>query len=195
MTFLTDQHFFWYLSRAAGLSAYLVLFVNVVLGLLVRTRFGDRFIARWQSFDLHQFTSFVAIGLIALHAGALLGDHYIGFTLAQILLPFASTFRPLETAYGVIAMYLIVITTASFWLKRFIGQRGWRKLHYATFGAYVLAAAHGVTSGTDTTLGWAWAMYWVTGWVVAVLTIWRVGERSSSSPPRLRRGLTMDYEK
>ena len=178
--FITDQHFFWYLSRAAGLSAYLVLFVNVVLGLLVRTRF-DRIMARWQSFDLHQFTSFVAIGLLALHVGALLGDHYIGFTVAQLMIPLASTFRPLETAYGVIAMYLIFLTTASFWLKGFIGQRGWRTVHYATFGAYVLALLHGLTSGTDTTQGWAWAMYWSSGWTVAMLTIWRFAGHQPSA--------------
>jgi predicted ferric reductase len=149
MLLFTDDHLFWYVARAAGLGAYLVLFIDVILGLMVRTKVGDRLVARWQSFDLHQFTSFVAIGLLALHVVALLGDHYIGYTVPQVLIPFTSPYRPVETAFGVIGMYLIVVTTVSFWLKRFIGQRGWRTLHYATFSAFFLSLLHGLTAGTD----------------------------------------------
>jgi len=34
-------------------------------------------------------------------------------------------------------------------LRKRIGQRGWRRLHYATFAAFVLALGHALTAGTD----------------------------------------------
>lgn len=33
--------------------------------------------------------------------------------------------------------------------RKWIGQRGWRRLHYASFAAFGLAVAHALTAGTD----------------------------------------------
>jgi len=185
-----DTHLFWYIARAAGLGAYLVLFINVCLGLGVHTRIVDRVLARWQAVDLHQFTALLALGLLGVHLAALLADHFIGFTLPQLLVPFASPYRPVPTAFGVVALYLLVAITASFWMRQRIGQRAWRTLHYATFGAYVLALLHGLLAGTDASTGWGWALYWSTGWIVLMLTLWRFGlyqpevERRPAAPHR-----------
>ena len=37
----------------------------------------------------------------------------------------------------------------SFRMRTVIGQRGWRRLHYASFGAFVLALCHALAAGTD----------------------------------------------
>jgi DMSO/TMAO reductase YedYZ heme-binding membrane subunit len=44
----------------------------------------------------------------------------------------------------------MLMLTVSFRMRRWIGQRGWRRLHYASFGAFVLALIHALASGTDT---------------------------------------------
>jgi predicted ferric reductase len=162
------------------MSAYLMLFLNVVLGLAVHSRFLDELMARWRSLDLHQFTGLLGLGFLAIHTLALLGDRYIGFTVPQLLVPMASAYRPAWTALGIIAFYMILTVVASSYLRSHIGYRLWRAIHYLSFGAYLLALAHGLLAGTDTGERWAQALYWSTGGLVLILIFQRfrsVGER------------------
>jgi cytochrome b561 len=180
-----NAHIFWYVSRAAGLTAYLLLALSVCLGILVRTRIMDWLVARWRWFDLHQFTALLALAFVLLHIGSLLGDHFIGFTIDQLLIPFASPYRTLPTAAGVMAFYVMLVVVGSFWLRRLIGYRLWRAIHYATFGLFLLALAHGIFSGTDTGQIWTTAMYWGSGTLVGALTIWRF-TTATDSPSQTR---------
>ncbi len=179
-----NDHTFWYLARAAGLSAYLMLFLNVVFGLAVHTKVMDKIYARWKSLDLHQFTTLLALGLLAIHGLALLGDHYIGFSMPEILVPLLSPYRPLWTAIGIIAAYLVGLVAASSYLRKHMSYSTWRSLHYLSFGAYVLALGHGIMAGTDTSQPWAQAMYWSTGAIIAVLMVWRFRRSHAPAPQR-----------
>ena len=84
----SPSHFFWYLSRTSAMLAYILLFINIVLGLGLKTRFLDKLTARWLSFDLHQFTALLAISLIFLHVFTLLGDKYLSPHLQRSFDPF-----------------------------------------------------------------------------------------------------------
>lgn len=172
------NHTFWYIARAAGFTAYGLLTLTVCLGLLVQTRALEWLIARWRSFDLHQFTALLALGFLALHIFSLLGDQYIGFQLDQLFIPLASPYRPAQVALGVVALYLLIIVVGSFYLRRSLSYGTWRAIHYATFAIFVLALAHGVLSGTDSGQPWAKALYWGSGTLVGVLVLWRIRHRS-----------------
>ena len=63
--------------------------------------------------------------------------------------PFASAWRPAAVAAGVVAGWLTLVLALSFRLRKRIGQKGWRRLHYASFAAFVLALGHALTAGTD----------------------------------------------
>ena len=56
---------------------------------------------------------------------------------------------PLTLAAGVIAGYVMLALATSFSARRRIGQRRWRQLHYASFGAFFLALGHALHAGTD----------------------------------------------
>ncbi len=183
-----SNHIFWYVSRAAGLTAYLVLFVNMVLGLAVKTKILDSLLARWRSFDLHQFTALLALGLLALHVFSLLGDQFVGFSVPQLFVPFVSSYRPLPVTLGIIAMYALVVVTGTFYVRDRIGQKAWRSIHYVSFLAFFVALLHGVYSGTDSVQIWAKLMYFASGLVVAQLTAWRFLEaRSQASAKQAKR--------
>ncbi len=166
-------HAFWYLARASGLCAYLLLCFDVVLGLSVRTRALEPWLTRWRAFDLHQFTGLLVLGLAGLHVVALLGDGYFRFTLSQLLVPLATPYRPLWTALGIIGLYLLAGIVVSFSLRRYIGYRAWRTIHYLTFVAFLAALLHGLFAGTDTAEPWARLLYWITGLGVGGLIYWR----------------------
>ncbi len=164
----------WYLSRSAGLIAYLLVFLTVVLGLSIRTKGLDRYVARWKVTDIHTFLSILAIAFVFFHAGILLWDGFVGYSLIDILVPFATAYRTLWTGVGIITCYLLIAVAVSFPLRRYIGYRAWRSLHYTTFAIYVAALVHGIYTGTDSRVAWAQLLYISTGATVLGLVIYRI---------------------
>jgi hypothetical protein len=146
--FLTQAPVAWYVARAAGLVAFGALTLSVWLGLGMSTRLlGPK---RHKSlFGWHQALAWTGLAMLVLHAGALLFDPTLHFGLTSVLVPFASAWRPVAVAVGVVAGWLTLVLAVSFRLRKRIGQRGWRRLHYATFAAFALALGHALTAGTD----------------------------------------------
>lgn len=165
---------YWYLARALGFVAYGVLWLAMVLGLLVSGRVARTWPGGAATVDVHEFTTLLAVGLAALHALVLLGDRFVGFSVAGLLLPGASGYRPLWVALGQAALYLAVPVIASFYLKRYVGRRTWRVLHYLTFLLFALVTAHGVATGSDTGNPWILALYLAAVLSVYALTVYRL---------------------
>jgi hypothetical protein len=138
----------WLVARAAGLVAFGILTLSTWLGLGMSTRLlGPRYQARLLGW--HRTLAWTGLAAVGLHVGALLLDPMMGFGLGSVLVPFASHWRPAAVAAGVVTGWLMLMLVVSFRMRKWIGQRGWRRLHYASFGAFVLALVHALTSGTD----------------------------------------------
>jgi predicted ferric reductase len=169
-----DSSGYWYLSRAGGLVGYVLLWAATAWGLVVSTRVARGLIAAPFSTSLHEFLSLGALAFAGLHALALLGDRYIGFSLVNILYPFAASYRPGWVGLGQLGFYLSLALTLSFYIRKRIGYKTWRSLHYLTFLAYVLVVVHGLTSGTDASALAVQAMYLGTGATVVFLVYYRL---------------------
>jgi methionine sulfoxide reductase heme-binding subunit len=175
-----DTHWFWYLSRAAGISAYLALALSVIWGLLLSTRLVDTWIARGHSVELHTWISAIALALVAAHALVLIGDPYVRFDLLHVLLPFASAYRPVAVALGVLSAYGSVVVFGSFWLRRQVGQRTWRIVHILAFPTFVTVTLHGMLAGTDSGTAWMRSVYLLSSGVFVWLLAYRVISRLSA---------------
>jgi predicted ferric reductase len=138
----------WLVARAAGLVAFGLLTLSVWLGLAMSTRLVPP-PRRAGLLGWHRTLAWTGLAVLGLHVGALLLDPVIGFGLPAVLVPFAAPWRPVAVAAGVVAGWLALALAASFRLRRFIGQRGWRRLHYASFAAFALALGHALLVGTD----------------------------------------------
>jgi sulfoxide reductase heme-binding subunit YedZ len=149
----------WYAARVTGFLAYFAVAGSVVYGLLLSTKLLDAIAHRPVSFALHKDLALVGVALSGLHGLVLLGDQTYPFTPAAILIPFASPYAPTAVGLGQIAFYLVALVTASFYVRRQIGQRTWRLIHYLTFLAFVGAAAHGIAAGSDSGASWAAWIY------------------------------------
>jgi predicted ferric reductase len=168
----------WYVTRAAGIVSYLLVWLSTVLGLGVGSKVFNRVLGGGLTFDLHEFTSLLALGFVGLHVIVLLGEQYLPYTLAQILLPFLSPYRPLWVGIGVLALYLMLLVTATFYLRSRIGMRTFRLIHLASFASYFGATLHGFIAGTDSTLPVMQGLYAGTLLVVVALTgYWLIGMR------------------
>jgi len=162
----------WYITRAAGIIAYLLLWLSTAWGLAVPAKVFDRLVQRWATFDFHQFISLLAIGFMGLHILVLLLDHYLPFTAAQILIPFIAPYRPLWVGIGVISFYLLLLVTITYYIRARIGMRTFRAIHVLSLVAYLGATLHGLYAGTDSPLLAMQLLYEVTGLVVIFLTVY-----------------------
>lgn len=171
------NHEFWYLSRAAGFTGYLLLFISVALGISIGTRLADRIAKRNTIFDLHRFTTIMALAFSLFHVFILLGDGYFNFNVWQLSVPFRSPYQTWQTAVGVFALYALGLLILSFYVRQFIGYRAWRAIHFLTFVMFAGVTLHGITAGTDTTQAWAKAIYFATGAATLALIMYRVQYR------------------
>jgi hypothetical protein len=164
----------WYLARASGLTLYVVLWVSLVTGLGLTTALLDRWGGRGVVFSTHAFATQLAYGFLALHLLSLAADPTVRFGAKELLVPFATAWHEPWTGVGVLAGELTVLIGASFAVKRAIGQRAWRALHWLTFPLYGLALLHGLGAGSDARAPWAGILYLTTGSVVVLFVLYRL---------------------
>ncbi|MCU1358566.1 MAG: putative rane protein [Acidimicrobiales bacterium] len=176
----------WYANRAAGLVAWALLAASMLVGLMLSTKVaGKRVRPNWIQ-DLHRGLSGLAVAFVGVHVAAAIGDSFIHFGAADVLVPGASGWRPWAIAWGIVSMYLMVAVEGSSLLRKHLPKHVWRKLHYLSFPLFITATTHALTAGTDmgTTAGIA-AVSLVSAGLVALTTL-RVADemgKAKAGPP------------
>jgi sulfoxide reductase heme-binding subunit YedZ len=173
---------FWILARTAGLTAYVLLTASVLAGLVVKAKPFGRALRAATAVDLHRTIALLALGALAVHGTALVLDQTVQIGIGALLVPGLAPYRPLWTGLGVVAGELMAVVYVSFSLRRRIGQKAWRKLHWVTYALFASATAHGLLAGSDSNRSWAVALYLGAIGAVAFATAWRA--LVPASPPR-----------
>ena len=171
---VTGTKAYWFLARAGGVTAYLLLWFATLWGVLMAGKMTKGVVDPPLAFGLHEFFPTLAMVFAAIHAAVLLGDAYIGFNLIDMLVPFQAPYRTVWTGLGSLAFYLSVALIASFYLKRLVNRKLWRAFHYTAYLAFTLALVHGLMAGTDSTLPAVRWMYILTGASLLFATIYRI---------------------
>jgi sulfoxide reductase heme-binding subunit YedZ len=140
-----SEHAFWITSRAAGIIALLAASVAVAVGLSRRGR-------DWRV--VHESLSLATMVALAVHAFSLLGDSYLKPSLADVTIPFVSSYGRLWMSAGIVAGWVFVILGLSYYVRARIGVQRWRVLHRFTALAWVLGVVHALTMGTDAGAAW-----------------------------------------
>jgi sulfoxide reductase heme-binding subunit YedZ len=176
----------WLISRASGVVAVVLLSVAVLLGLAMAARALRHPARRRAAMKLHEDIALVALAAIAVHGLALLGDTWLKPGLRGITVPFSMSYRPTFTGLGIIAGYLALLLGPSFYLRRRIKARRWRKLHRLTPAAWIMAAIHTIGAGTDGGSLWLRATVLAPLPVLAYLLILRLLGGVTAPEPRTR---------
>jgi methionine sulfoxide reductase heme-binding subunit len=186
MTSYTDpgQHLFWITSRALGIVALLLISASVGLGLGLSGRVSREPGVAGRLKHFHEALSLTALAAIAGHGLLLLGDSYLKPGLTGIALPFAMSHRPFWTGLGVIGGWLAAVLGLSFYVRRWIGTRTWRKLHRWTLAVYALGVLHTIGAGSDAGSLWLVAVLGATALPIVLLTAYRF--RPSPRPQAAR---------
>jgi predicted ferric reductase len=135
------------LSSYAGLVAMTLLTVNILLGLFLSARYNP--VRNWPHkripiFDIHNWTAYIALGLVVLHPVLLTFSSTAGFKLVDILFPINSPKQTTYNCLGALAFYCVFFVVVTSYLRFKLGSRLWKKLHYTAYGAAALLFLHGV---------------------------------------------------
>lgn len=177
----------WTILRAAGIGAYVMLFLSVAWGLAATTAPFGRRISKASATTAHQFMATCGMALMAVHIGGLLVDSYMPFSLADVAIPMASEFRPFAVAFGIVATYATTFVVVTSWMRKRIGTTWWRRTHMLAVPTFVLSMLHGLFAGTETVRPVMWWTYIATGLLVLFLLVVRAltaGYRPERAAPR-----------
>jgi hypothetical protein len=168
----------WYVARASGLVLYLLTWFVMILGIGLTTRLFNRFGGRGVVFSLHAFTFHLWYGFFMLHILSLAIDPTVNFGPRQLFVPFTTDVREPWTSLGIIGAEIAIIVGASFAIRRLIGFRVWRAMHWLSFPVFAMALAHGFGAGTDSGSILAQLLYFATSAILVFLLIFRIMTRS-----------------
>jgi sulfoxide reductase heme-binding subunit YedZ len=163
------EHTWWLLSRSAGIVALVLVATSTLLGLALANGFLKAPQARKSATTFHEQTANAGLAAIGLHGVTLLGDAFLRPSPIDILVPFAIDYRPVYTAAGILGGYAAAILGLSFYARKRIGGKRWRKLHRATPVVYAMGLIHTLGAGTDAGSAWLRAFMLATAIPAAIL--------------------------
>lgn len=179
----------WYLTRAAGLVAAVSLVVLILSGVGLITGYTFRFLEPLTAWATHRAVGLVFAVSAGIHVIALLFDHFVPFTIAQVLFPFLSGYKPvvvfgvtfgsLWVAFGIFALYgtIAVVLSSLLWIdkKPYI----WKALHFLSYLVITFVFFHALYLGTDLADGTLRVLWIVFGIAIALAILVRLQRRRS----------------
>ena len=145
-----NEQLWWYLARAAGMLAAILMVGALVLGVLAATRALKEIDRPAWLVALHRWFSVLTVIAVVTHLVALVADSYVHFGLVELLVPFTSSWRPLAVTLGVAALYLFAVVHISSLAMKRLPKVWWRRLHTLSYLSVWAAIMHAGTAGTDT---------------------------------------------
>ncbi len=185
----TDDRLSWHLVRAAGLTAYGLLAASTLWGLFLSSRVIKDWSPGPMSLLFHASTSWLAVILSFTHAGLLMFDKYYSYKIADLLIPFSGPYRTLAVGLGATAAWLVLAITISFSLRKLIGQRTWRLLHYTSYITFALVTVHALMAGTDADKLGMKILMGLFAIAVSVLLAWKLKQSMRPKPQGARRAV------
>lgn len=143
------SHFWWYLARSSGITAWVLLVASLVMGTMASGRLTDRSGSRRWLLDLHPWVSGLALSAVVLHILAIVADSYVKISLQQAVVPFTSPWRSSAVAWGAIAFWLMVAVQGTSLIRNSMPKKFWHGIHMSSYVLAVLATLHAVLTGSD----------------------------------------------
>lgn len=182
----------WYIARGTGFVAVIMLTISVVLGVLTTMRWSTHRWPRFVTATLHKNISLLSVVFLATHIVTTVFDSVSPVHLVNAIVPFTGSYRPLGVGLGVVAVDLLAALVITSVLRRHIGYRIWRAVHWSAYACWPFAMLHGLQTGSDASTPWARAVYVACAASMLAAVGWRVtaaivAPAAPSNPPSTRR--------
>lgn len=142
------------LSGVLGLIATVVLTLNILMGIMLSTAYKKAnywgkfptFLKRFKIVDIHNYTAYLALSLVLIHALIIPLDSSSKFRYSDIVKPLQAPHQPIFVMLGVIslvALFLVIMTSQKI-IKKVIGQKTWRWIHVISYATGLIFILHGL---------------------------------------------------
>lgn len=167
----------WAFGRISGVLALALFTLTLILGIVTRSGRPLIGMPRFSVTLVHRNVALLASTFLVFHVGTLMLDSYAHLNPADVVVPFLGSFKPFWQGLGTVAFDLLIAIVVTGLLRRVIGVRVFRFVHWFTYAMWPIAVAHAVGNGTNGTDAW-----FLIGTVVACLAvvgavIWRLTDR------------------
>jgi methionine sulfoxide reductase heme-binding subunit len=130
-------------SVATGVISMVLLTAVVVLGISVNRRGRLPGLRAFAGLRLHRYCSLLALALIAVHVLTAVAMPYARIGLAASVIPSLSLWLSL----GAVSFDLLVALVVTSLLRRHLGRRWWRAVHWLAYACWPAAMAHSIAEG------------------------------------------------
>lgn len=141
----------WYLTRASGIVALVLLTASVALGVATTGTWERRNWPRFVTQGLHRNVSLLSVVFVALHVGTTVVDGYVAIGWANAVVPFTSPYHRLWLGLGAVSCDLLLAVVLTSVVRRHIRPGTWRGVHWLAYASWPVALLHGLGTGTDAT--------------------------------------------
>ena len=176
----------WYVTRATGIAALVLLTVTMVLGILVAGRVETSHPPVLRA-ETHRYVSVMTVVFLAIHVATSIADTYVHIGWAATIVPFTSSYDRLWVALGTVSVDLFLAVAVSSLVRQRIAASTWRLIHWLAYLSWPVAVAHTLGIGTDTKLVW---MLVLVGLCIAAVVAAAVCRGSSALRARSSRPTT-----
>lgn len=183
----------WIVTRTTGVASFLLLTLLSITGMTMTTGLLFRLIPPNLSWSIHRAIASVLLTSVVIHVGALLFDHFINLHIVDLLIPFASHYRPVLVALGNLGFYLLLLVLFTSLYSMSAHPRFTRTVHFLAFPMFILIFLHAILLGTDSKQLWMIWIYWVCGGLVGMSVLYRLAwkyrpahQKNAVSAPSLR---------
>ncbi len=181
---VTNEQLWWYVARSGGVAARVLTGLSVIWGLVMSTKVMKGTPTPKWLLAMHRWLGGLAVSFTGVHVAALVADSYVSFGPTDILVPYASDWKPGAVAWGIVSMYLLIAVQASSLLMKRLPRRWWKAIHMSSWFLFWAGVIHGATAGTDATN----PIYVLLVGSITLLITWLTGARVLSSR-RVRRAV------
>ena len=160
-----NNQMWWNITRASANIAILLIVFTILWGVLLATRVlkpNDR--PAWLR-DLHSWLGGLALVFAVIHVVTLIADSYITFTWVDVLVPFASDWRPFPVSLGILGLYILAAVQITSMMMKKIPKTVWRRIHMLSYLQFAAVVVHALTAGSDV------GTPWYTGFTVAIAMV------------------------
>ncbi|WP_258436119.1 ferric reductase-like transmembrane domain-containing protein [Heyndrickxia coagulans] len=169
----------WTVSRAAGVTSYLLLFVSVVTGMSAHYHFmKPRTKARINL--VHQSTGWFGLLFGMVHGLVLTFSTYENFSIWDVLIPFISKSNPILIGIGILSLYIMILLIVTSDYMKALGYKTWKAIHFLAFPAFIGVFIHSVMLGPDAHYPFMMFLYASTAMITIAALILRISIR----PPK-----------
>jgi methionine sulfoxide reductase heme-binding subunit len=144
----------WYVTRGTGAVTLVVLTASVVLGIAQTRDWRIGGASLFAVGALHRTLSLFAVALLGVHIVTTLLDPFPHIAVLAALVPFVSPYRKFWLGLGAIAADLLLALVVTSLVRRRLGYRAWRGIHWFAYACWPVALLHGLGTGSDGRTGW-----------------------------------------